>query len=176
MKTIICHRGVNRRDENSLSSIVGVGSLENIDGIRYGVEFDLQVTKDGCIVCYHDDTLERLHGFTDNISSLTRDDIIRLNIPFFEDIAYGLVDGDSLIDVEFKTVDIDRVHYMCKSVFDICVRLNILKRCIFTSFDSHVVEYFLKLNAKYESDIVDIAIILYEVYDAPLVNKLYILE
>ena len=168
MTLIICHRGINRRDENTFSSITGVNSLGGISNIRYGVEFDIQITRDNSIVCYHDETLERLHKLPMKVDSLVRDDIETLGIPLFEDVMLGLDTQHIFVNVEFKmfSVSLERIDTMCKAVIDICTKLDILDKCIFTSFDSNIVEYILTHSQ------IDTGLILYNEYDPLLIDKL----
>lgn len=50
---LLCHRGVRRQDENSMSSITEITRI-SIAKCDLGVEFDVQLTQDGNIVCHHD--------------------------------------------------------------------------------------------------------------------------
>ena len=73
MKTIyeqvnlIAHRGLSGEHcENTLPAFVGAGKLP-----FYGIETDIQFTKDNKIVCFHDKSISRLIGGKQTISELT---------------------------------------------------------------------------------------------------------
>ena len=55
------HRGLHKRDksvpENSLAA------FERAASYGYGIELDVQLSKDGQVVVFHDDTLNRVCGY-----------------------------------------------------------------------------------------------------------------
>jgi glycerophosphoryl diester phosphodiesterase len=53
-KKILCHRGVSRDKDNTLSNICAINNLDDND-FGIGVEFDVQFTKDLIFVCHHDE-------------------------------------------------------------------------------------------------------------------------
>lgn len=60
--------------ENTLAAFEGAIAL----GYRY-IETDVHVTKDGAIVCFHDDTLERTTNGRGPLAALTLDELSRLD-------------------------------------------------------------------------------------------------
>ena len=77
---IITHRGLNTSKNNYFleSSLEAfIDQLEN----GYGLEFDLQITKDNKIVIFHDSDLRRISSGKDNrkISDITLDEILKIN-------------------------------------------------------------------------------------------------
>lgn len=71
---IVAHRGLLRHaPENTLSNFRACLEL------RIGFEFDVQRTKDGHLVCVHDDTLDRTTNGKGLVSELTLDAIQRLD-------------------------------------------------------------------------------------------------
>jgi len=77
---IITHRGLNASKENYFLE----SSLEAFtDQLKngFGLEFDLQITKDGKIVVIHDSSLERISNGKDNrkISDIFLDEIVKMN-------------------------------------------------------------------------------------------------
>ncbi len=100
------HRGLHSRDksvpENSLSAFNA--AVEN----GYGIELDLQFSKDEQIVVFHDDTLTRVCGVEKRVDALTYDELKALRlcgtdeyIPLFSEVL-ELVDGRVPLLVEFK--------------------------------------------------------------------------
>lgn len=111
---IIAHRGVhnnkNKIPENSLKAF----SLAIEKG--YGIEFDIEITKDDKLVIHHDDNLKRMTGVDKNTEDLTLTEIKELNlldtnekIPTFREFL-DLVDGKVYLDIEIKgTRKVDKV-------------------------------------------------------------------
>ena len=74
----------------------------------YGIELDLHLTRDGKIVVYHDDQLERVCGADGRIEDLTYDEVTRLRLfgtdehpPLFTDFL-ALVNGQVPLIIELK--------------------------------------------------------------------------
>ncbi len=77
----------------------------------YGIEIDLHLTKDGRLVVFHDDTLDRMCGRPDIIERMTYEELksCRLGgtsetIPSFEDVL-SLVKGQVPLLIELKIPD-----------------------------------------------------------------------
>lgn len=140
---IICHRGIDRIDENTYKSITSVISLYNTKTVTFGVEFDIQITKDNNIICYHDDTLLRLHGCDKRVCDITIDEIEKYNLPYFNDVMAKLsLNKNVIVDVEIKfyqPMHIDKIKLLCKKSINICKINNALDQCIFTSFDDNII-------------------------------------
>lgn len=174
MHTILCHRGVNRQAENTYSSICDIANIPHTTNIRYGVEFDIVLTKDHTLICYHDETLERCHKLNTRVDELIYDDVIRLGLPLFQDVMEKLAQDtqNTLIDIELKTFNPmpHLISIMCDKVMEICTHYtHIIHRCIFTSFDINIIEYLLKYP-KYQNYI---ALIIFETYNELDINRLY---
>lgn len=100
------HRGLHSRDrsipENSLSAF----RLAAQEG--YGIELDVQLSKDGKVVVFHDDTLDRVCGVHARVDALTWDELRALHlcgtkeqIPLFSDVLRSIGGAEALI-VELK--------------------------------------------------------------------------
>lgn len=71
---IIAHRGLLRyAPENTLANFRACLEL------RLGFEFDVQTTKDGHLVCIHDETVDRTTDGTGTVSDMTLEQIRRLD-------------------------------------------------------------------------------------------------
>ena len=71
---IVAHRGLLRHaPENTLANFRACLEL------RLGFEFDVERTKDGQLVCIHDNTVDRTTNGTGKVSDLTLDEIRRLD-------------------------------------------------------------------------------------------------
>lgn len=105
------HRGLfdNETDapENSLRAFAKAVNA------GYGIELDVQLSKDDVPVVFHDATLERMCGVKGNVWDFTYDELQKLTlaqsnerIPKFEEVL-SLVDGKVPLIVEYK---LDRVQ------------------------------------------------------------------
>ncbi len=73
---LVGHRGMKgSAPENTLAAFRAAAQA-GIDG----VEFDVQRTKDGCLIVYHDENVERLTGQKGQIEDLTWDEIKDLDV------------------------------------------------------------------------------------------------
>ena len=104
-ETIIAHRGVhNEKDiiENSLEA------FKEAVNKNYIIELDVHFLKDGDVVVFHDDNIERMTGINKNLKDCTYDEIRNIKllnkntyIPKFSDVL-KLVDGKVPILIELK--------------------------------------------------------------------------
>ena len=104
-ETIIAHRGVhNEKDiiENSLEA------FKEAVNKNYIIELDVHFLKDGEVVVFHDDNIERMTGINKNLKDCTYDEIRNIKllnkntyIPKFSDVL-KLVDGKVPILIELK--------------------------------------------------------------------------
>ena len=87
------HRGLHNRDksvpENSLEA------FELAAQAGYGMELDVQLSKDGQVVVFHDDTLERVCGVNARVDELSYEELKKLRlcgtehtIPLFSGFAH----------------------------------------------------------------------------------------
>lgn len=141
----IAHRGLfnNNYPENSLSA------FENAVKNNYGIELDVQFTKDKKIVVFHDDNLERMTKDKRNVNELTYNELKKLkllnsneNIPLFEEVL-DLVNGKVPLIIEIKN---------CKNIIELGEETyNILKnykgKFAVESFNPMVLNWY-KNNAK----------------------------
>lgn len=101
---VIAHRGFTQKHlENTLAAIEAALGL-GVDGI----EVDLRMTRDGQILIFHDETLERLAGLLTDVEKVDYASLqgVRLQgekIPTLEDLL-DLVRGRCLLNLEVKTV------------------------------------------------------------------------
>lgn len=100
------HRGMHSRDkqipENSLAAFRK--AAEN----GYGIELDVQLSKDGKVVVFHDDTLDRVCGVHARVDDLNWEELSKLRlcgtdegIPLFSEVLSS-IDGCEALIVELK--------------------------------------------------------------------------
>jgi glycerophosphoryl diester phosphodiesterase len=94
----LAHRGDWRRaTENTIPAFVAALDVPGCDGL----EFDVRTSRDGVAVCYHDDTLTRVHGVDRPVADLTADELEALGVPTLEAVL-ATVPRRAFLDVELK--------------------------------------------------------------------------
>lgn len=106
-KRTFAHRGLYTEDQR-----IPENSLPAFDAAvqaGYGIELDVQLTKDKQVVVFHDDTLQRVCGVDARVDALSLEELRRLSlcgtnhrIPLFEDVLQ-LIDGRVPLIVELKS-------------------------------------------------------------------------
>ena len=113
------HRGLHGEGipENSLPA------FEKACQRGYGIELDVQLSKDGVVMVFHDDSLKRMTGKDAKVKELTVYELQRLSlnrteeiIPTFEEVL-SLVDGRVPLLVELKGEDLNAA--LCAPVADL---------------------------------------------------------
>ena len=66
-----------------------------------GLEFDVQLSRDGVPILLHDDTLERVQGRPEAPGDLTADELAALGVPRLADVL-AAAPADAFLDVELK--------------------------------------------------------------------------
>ncbi len=107
MQTILCsyaHRGLHDKEvpENSLSAFARAVEA------GYGIELDVQLSKDGVVMVFHDDTLTRVCEVEKRVCECTYEELLSYRllgtqekIPTFAEVL-ALVDGKVPLLVELK--------------------------------------------------------------------------
>lgn len=140
----IAHRGLYQKDqsipENSLPAFAR--AVEN----GYGMELDVQLSRDGKVVVFHDDTLERVCGVPKRVDELDFAELQELRlcgteekIPLFDEVL-ATVAGKTPIIVELKTGP--RNGELCEKTLA-ALRFYAGETCI-ESFDPTIVAWFRK--------------------------------
>ena len=151
---LIAHRGFSSREvENTLPAFLLACREEGFAG----VECDVQVTKDGKFVIFHDRDLKRMCGVDIKVSDLTLSELQY----------YPLFNNSGILDYRYHIPSIEEYLEVCKTHNKICVielksRMNFsqvkqlldfvkkyeyLHNCIFISFHLYCL-VFLRLLSK----------------------------
>lgn len=140
----IAHRGLHTKDkkipENSMAA------FKNAVKHRYGIELDIQLTKDQQIVVFHDNTLNRVCGIEGRVNSYTYEELLSFpllkteeRIPLFKDVL-TMVNGQVPLIVELKSGPKNRL--LCEKAYAMLKEYQ-GTYCI-ESFDPLVVRWFRK--------------------------------
>ena len=136
MFVIYAHRGASEYyPENTMSSFkAGVEMGAN------GIETDVQISKDGVLMIFHDDTMKEKTGFDGTIADYTYDELCRARV---KNKRYGR--EDSLVTFEaflqrFAPLDLTlaielKVRGIAGAVIDMLKQYGAYEKSIITSFD-----------------------------------------
>ena len=116
-RTKYAHRGLHNeeRAENSMSAFLAAAEA------GYGIELDVHLSKDGKLVVFHDNTLDRVCGVKGRVVDFTAKELSRLSlngtgegIPLFSDVL-AAIDGrvPLLIEIKEETVNTDVAVAVC---------------------------------------------------------------
>ena len=122
------HRGLHSRDltvpENSLKA------FELAAAAGYGIELDVQLSRDGQVVVFHDAELERVCGVKGKVEDLTFEELQELRllhteekIPLFTD-ALAVIRGRGPLIVELKNGK--RNKELCEKTYEILKNYTIM--------------------------------------------------
>jgi len=122
----LAHRGDWRRGpENSLAAFHAALAVPGCDGL----EFDVRMSRDDMAVCYHDDTLKRVHGIDRRVADLTADELETSGVPTLQTVLEQ-IPRRAFLDIELKVVP-------TRSTFETLIggRGPGLERAVVSSFD-----------------------------------------
>lgn len=132
---IYAHRGASEYyPENTLSSFAA-----GVDMGADGIETDVQISKDGVLMIYHDDTMEEKTGFKGSICDYTYEELREARVKnekygredclmTFEDFLKYFAWRDLAFAIELKVTGI------AAPVIDMMRKYNVLEKSIITSF------------------------------------------
>ena len=138
------HRGLHTKDqkipENSIASFIAARDA------GYGIELDIQISKDGQVIVFHDDNLKRACGVDETAKNVDWSELSELSlfstdekIPLFADALDAI--GDAPIVVELKPIGSNYAEF-CQKTLDI-LREKGKFWCI-ESFDPRICRWFRK--------------------------------
>ncbi|MDD7267229.1 MAG: glycerophosphodiester phosphodiesterase family protein [Lachnospiraceae bacterium] len=154
MTEIIAHRaGGTMAAENTLEGLEAA-----IEQGSFASEIDVQRTKDGAYIVYHDDSLERLTGEHKRPGELTLAEIRELEvknqfnpqapssrIATIEEML-DMAKGKINLYIELKGKSADR--QMAEELYRLVVERNMLDQCAFISLNYKLIEYIEKTYPK----------------------------
>ncbi len=89
------HRGLHKRDKSVPEN--SIAAFERASAKGYGMELDVQLSKDGQVVVFHDDTLNRVCGVDSRVDEKTYDELRQMSL-------CGTEEGIPLFSEVLKTV------------------------------------------------------------------------
>lgn len=127
-------------------------AIEKALAYNYGMEFDVQITKDKRLILFHDWTMKRMSGLDKKIKDLSLKEIYKHNIldtdlkpPLFTDVLEK-VDGKVPLIIELKGEgkDIDEICFLTSQILD-----NYKGPFMVESFNPLIVRWFKKNRPQY---------------------------
>ena len=116
----------------------------------YGIELDVQLTRDEQVVVFHDNDLKRVCGIDAPVNSFTYDELLKLHIcdseekiPLFTEVL-DVIDGKVPLIVEIKMVDAKT--RVCELANDILVKYD--GKYMVESFHPFAVKWFREHRPK----------------------------
>ncbi len=136
------HRGLHTRDKSVPENSLEAFRLAARAG--YGMELDVQLSKDGQVVVFHDDTLDRVCGVPGRVDERTYEQLRQLRlcgteygIPLFSQVL-DTVRGAGPLIVELKTGK--RNRELCRKTY--AMLQNYRGEVCIESFDPRIVAWF----------------------------------
>lgn len=144
--TLYAHRGYHNISlgipENSIAA------FRRAKAFGYGVELDIQLTKDRKIVVFHDETLKRMCGIERNVRDCTYEQLQKYSllktgehIPLFEDVL-EMLGSDTPVLCELKIYGGYKNLEICEAALPIIQRYQ--KNMVIESFNPLAVLWFKK--------------------------------
>lgn len=151
---VIAHRGYSSLfPENTLASFAGAMDI----GADY-IELDVQLTKDGQVVVFHDDDLKRITGKEGAVSDYTLEEVSEFDagkwfsssfagtkIPTLQEALALIRTSDCKVYLELK--DIGEVTGFEEAVLEAAAQCGMTDKCIFASFQYRYLAHLKELDA-----------------------------
>ncbi|MDE7286155.1 MAG: phosphatase PAP2 family protein [Lachnospiraceae bacterium] len=151
---VIAHRGYSSLfPENTLASFAGAMDI----GADY-IELDVQLTKDGQAVVFHDDDLKRITGAEGAVSDYTLEELSAFDagswfsssfagtrIPTLKEALEMISTSDCKVYLELK--DIGEAAGFEETILEAVLQCNMKDRCVFASFQYRYLAHFKELDA-----------------------------
>jgi glycerophosphoryl diester phosphodiesterase len=138
-QTKYAHRGFHSEDTNVKENSLEAFRLAVENG--YGIELDVQLSKDRQVVVYHDNSLFRLEKDKRLVSDCTLEELREFQIPLLTEV-FELVDGKVDLVIELKSGSLNRVNSFCQTVYALLKEYQ-GSYCI-ESFNPLIVAWFKK--------------------------------
>lgn len=161
---IWAHRGCSQRyPENTLTAFEKAASIKGLTGI----ELDIQLTKDGEIVVFHDEKVNRTTNGVGSVSAFSLQELKQLQIdagnghieriPMMEEVFDMLEDflkSGLQLNIELKN---SLYPYECmeEKIIDMVYKKGVQDSIVYSSFYAHSLEKIKKLDSRARIGILD---------------------
>ena len=121
MKLLLAHRGVHyKHPENSFRAILEIFKYKS-EKFNFGVEFDINLTKDNKLILFHDEMINNIRIIDLNYNEIKK---INKDIPLLEDIFKLFHNKDYVLDIELKEYPKCKSLY-CNILIDLLSKYNL---------------------------------------------------
>ena len=155
MQKIYAHRGASGyAPENTLRAFALAADMG-----ADGVELDVQISKDGRLVVFHDDELSRLTGFTGSVADYTYAELCRMPVihavdaterdvaPLLEDVLALLHERGLSVNIELKN---SRAAFSAleEKTLEAVEKAGMREKTIYSSFNHYVLMKLREVDPK----------------------------
>ncbi|MGP6239203.1 glycerophosphodiester phosphodiesterase [Cuniculiplasma sp. SKW4] len=149
---VIGHRGnPSQKPENTISSFESAKKC----GV-YGVETDIQITKDHRIVIFHDDAMERLTGRNGMISDFTLSELEEMGIlgtdekiPTLDEFLAATHGVKKFIELKTRNNKAERINFGLEKALNEYFKGNYSDDIYFISFDIDAIRTMKEYDSRY---------------------------
>jgi glycerophosphoryl diester phosphodiesterase len=141
---VIGHRGYVKPDQSRLLENTLLAFEQAWKNGAEGVEFDVHLSKDDHLICYHDFTLKKL-GIDKKIGTLTLNDIKRVEMPERQTIPTFKEIIDHFGEKMYFNVEI-KAPEAVYSVMDLIEEKHLKEKCLISSFHPAALEVIKGAN------------------------------
>ena len=160
---LLAHRGItDDYPENTLEALSEIINIPNYNKkIIYGIEFDIRLTKDNKIICFHDETTKRLTNLNYTIKNTDYSVLQNLfildkyKIPLLEDVLQKLADCNIFFNIEIKSKNLSdkKKQILLNNMIDLIKKYKIVDNTFVTSFDHNILNLIISdINIGYLYD------------------------
>lgn len=155
MTLIFAHRGYSVTfPENTMRAFIEAEKVR-----ADGIELDVQMSKDGELVVFHDEKVDRFTDGTGYIKDLTIKEILKLKvshknkqepIPLLQEVLQWMLTNSLIANIELKNGVIP-YHGMEEKVIDLIYQYGLQDRIIFSSFNHYSIVHTVSIAPEIET-------------------------
>ncbi len=147
IKYILAHRGlITNYKDNTFNSICEIKKYPNSNIVKFGVEFDVNITLDNILILYHDECIK---GYDIKIIDMTYNEIKSIDneICSLEEILNEFVETEYLLDIELKEYPVDKKKF-CNIFMELVKKYKNKINWFVSSFNKEIVSYISNFSVE----------------------------
>jgi len=155
------HRGASGWDAQYAPENTMAAFQKALDMGADGIEFDVQITKDGEIVIAHDERIDRVSDHSGWLKDFTLQELKQMNfgkahpgygvveIPTLEELFCWMKNNKLTMNIELKT---GLIYYPCleEKTIDLVEKFGLEKRVLYSSFNHYSLKRIKEINPQAE--------------------------
>lgn len=145
IKYVLAHRGIRTNyGDNTFESLCEIKKYSNTNSIKFGIEFDVNMTSDNVLILSHD---EYIKGHDKKIIDMTYNEVKSVNneICLLEDILKEFVETEYLLDIELKEYPEDKKVF-CNIFIKLIEKYKNKINWFMSSFNKEIVNYLTEFG------------------------------